>query len=78
VVIGNSQIAPNVESNPEGEAFFIRFRGPQALGDRFREQNQKLWSSFWRARAMEEGSGSQEPEREQKNRIGEFGSIHES
>jgi hypothetical protein len=35
VVIGNSQIAPNVESNPESEAFFIRIRGPQALGDRF-------------------------------------------
>jgi hypothetical protein len=39
VVIGNSQIAPNVESNPEGEAFFIRFRGPQALDDRFARMN---------------------------------------
>jgi hypothetical protein len=41
VVIGNSQIALahklhlNVRSNPEGEAFFIRIRGPQALGDSF-------------------------------------------
>jgi hypothetical protein len=35
VVIGNSQIAPNMGSHPDGEAFFIRIRGPQALGDNF-------------------------------------------
>jgi len=46
-VIGNSQIAPNVGSNPEGEAFFIRLRGPQALGDRTEQiGGSESYSSF--------------------------------